>query len=89
MSCIGIYYGDMTPLPLLEMYGRDVRFFTGRVNARAIIPEVITLVQSGGIQPERITSDVVAWKDAAEPLIEPSMKLVFVRDWTAVAWCWS
>jgi len=79
-TSIGIYYNDMTPLPLLDMYGRGVHFFTGRVNARAIIPAVLELLGAGKFDPAPITSDVVPWNDAADALAEPSMKPVFVRD---------
>jgi len=78
-TSIGIYYNDPTPIPLLEMDGRGVRFRTGRANARADMPAVLELVQSGRIQLERVTSEVVPWEDAAEALADPSMKTLFVR----------
>lgn len=81
-TSIGIYYTDPTPIPLLEMYGRGVRFHTGRANARADMPAVLELVQAGRIQPERVTSEVVPWEDAAEALADPSMKPLFVRGVT-------
>jgi threonine dehydrogenase-like Zn-dependent dehydrogenase len=79
-TSIGIYYADTVPLPLLDMYGSGVRFHTGRANARADMPEVLALVQSGRLRPELVTSETVPWDAAAEALAEPSMKPVFVRD---------
>jgi alcohol dehydrogenase len=78
-TSVGIYYEGSVAIPLLDMYGKGVRFFTGRVNARADMPEVLALVQSGRIAPDVITSEVVPWVRAAEALAEPSMKPVFVR----------
>ena len=34
-------------MPLLPMYTRGVRFVTGRVNARAVIPQVLELLADG------------------------------------------
>lgn len=79
-TSIGIYYSDAVPVPLLDMYGTGVHFHTGRANARADMPDVLALVQSGRLQPELVTSEVVAWCDAAEALVEPSMKPIFVRE---------
>jgi threonine dehydrogenase-like Zn-dependent dehydrogenase len=78
-TSIGIYYGDAA-LPLLDMYGRGVRFHTGRANARADLPRVLALVQAGRLHPEVVTSEVVPWDDAARALAEPSLKPVFVRE---------
>jgi threonine dehydrogenase-like Zn-dependent dehydrogenase len=79
-TSVGIYYGDMTGLPLLDMYGKGVHFHTGRVNALAEMPVVLELIRSGKLHPERVTSEVVAWSDAAPALMEPSMKPIFVRS---------
>jgi alcohol dehydrogenase len=78
-TSIGIYYGNMTPVPLLDMYGTGVHFHTGRANARADMPAVLELVASGRLRPELINSETVRWEDAADALREPSMKPVFVR----------
>jgi threonine dehydrogenase-like Zn-dependent dehydrogenase len=63
-----IYFGDPPPLPLLEMYTYGITFNTGRCNSRPIIPEVLGLVERGLLAPELVTSDVVAWSDAAAAL---------------------
>lgn len=77
-TSLGIYFVE-TPVPLLDMYTRGVRFFTGRVNARAEIPHVLELVASGRFHPELVTSEVVPWHEAAEALARPTLKPVFVR----------
>jgi threonine dehydrogenase-like Zn-dependent dehydrogenase len=74
-----IYFAGETPLPLLEMYTRGITFRTGRVNARAVIPEVLDLVVSGRLRPEQVTASVVAWDDAATALAALEAKTVVVR----------
>ncbi len=69
-----IYFEDPAGLPLLEMYTKGITFRTGRANARADMPDVIALAASGALHPEKVTSRVVSWQDAAAALLE--------RDWT-------
>lgn len=77
-TSVSIYF-RAPQLPLLEMYTRGVRFFTGRVNSRATIPAVLELVQSGRLRPDSVTSQIVPWEDAAAVLISPSIKPVMLR----------
>jgi threonine dehydrogenase-like Zn-dependent dehydrogenase len=74
----GIYYQGTVEMPLLPMYTRGVRFVTGRVNARAVIPQVIELLESGCDLTPAV--DRVAPWDAA-PDVWPTMtgKTVFTR----------
>lgn len=74
-----IYYTD-TALPLLEMYGRGVRFVTGRVNARAHLPHVLDLVASGRLDPTPVTTARVPWDRAIDGLLHGGAKPVIVRD---------
>jgi alcohol dehydrogenase len=69
-----IYFGEPPELPLLEMYTKGITFKTGRAHVREAMPRVLELVASGALEPERITSRVVAWADASDALLE--------RDWT-------
>ncbi|MCV7299028.1 alcohol dehydrogenase catalytic domain-containing protein [Mycobacterium barrassiae] len=74
----GIYYQGAVEMPLLPMYTRGVRFVTGRVNARAVIPEVVELLEAGcDLTPA--VDRVVPWDDATE--VWPTMrgKTVFTR----------
>jgi alcohol dehydrogenase len=75
-TSIGIYWGNDVALPLLEMYDRAVTFITGSPQARPAIPEVLELVASGKLEPERITTRVVSFDEAPDALAEPYTKLV-------------
>ncbi|MEA2495044.1 MAG: hypothetical protein QOJ29_2955 [Thermoleophilaceae bacterium] len=74
----GIYFEQVTPVPLLEMYTKGITFTTGRVHAGPAIPHVLELID-GGWDPEPVTSRVAAWDDAAEALVEERGKLVITR----------
>jgi threonine dehydrogenase-like Zn-dependent dehydrogenase len=76
----GIYFEPETPMPLFEMYSQGIRFFTGRVHARAAMPAVLDLVREGRFRPERVTGRVVPWADAAEALVEHDEKIVISRE---------
>ena len=77
-TSVAIYFEPLTPLPLLELYTRGCTLHTGRVHARAVIPEVLALVTAGRLDPALVTSAVVAFDDAPEALADPPTKLVLV-----------
>jgi hypothetical protein len=74
----GIYPEYNVEMPLLPMYTRGVRFITGRVSARAVIPEILELL-AGGCDLSPVVDRVVPWEDA--PSVWPTMvgKTVFSR----------
>ncbi len=78
-TSVGIYFEEMTPMPLLEMYTSGIRFVTGRVAARPAIPSILELAQAGAIHPELVTSSVADWEDAAEAVQQTERKLVIQR----------
>jgi alcohol dehydrogenase len=82
-TSVGIYYEETTPMPLLEMYTAGVRFVTGRVAARPVIPSILELAAAGAIHPERVTSNVAAWEDAPEAVLAEETKLVIEREASA------
>ena len=77
-TSVAIYFEPETPLPLLEMYTRGCTLHASRVHARALIPDVLDLVASGRLEPERVTSAVVSFGDAPDALADPPTKLVLV-----------
>jgi threonine dehydrogenase-like Zn-dependent dehydrogenase len=74
----GIYFQGPVEMPLLPMYTRGVRFVTGRVNARAAIPDVLDLLATAG-DLATVVERVVPWDEA--PAAWPAMtgKTVFSR----------
>jgi threonine dehydrogenase-like Zn-dependent dehydrogenase len=74
-----IYFTPDTPVPLLDMYTRGITFRTSRVNARAVIPDVLALISTGRLRPELVTSATVRWDDADSALADLSAKTVVVR----------
>jgi threonine dehydrogenase-like Zn-dependent dehydrogenase len=75
----GIYYQGRVEMPLLSMYTRGIRFVTGRVNARAVIPKILeTLTPTCDLR--LAVERVVSWDDA--PSVWPTMtgKTVFTRN---------
>ncbi|HLM86905.1 MAG TPA: alcohol dehydrogenase catalytic domain-containing protein [Solirubrobacteraceae bacterium] len=73
-TSVAIYFGAQPTMPLLAMYTKGITFKTGRSNARPAIPHVLELTASGALHPELVTTNTVAWSDAADALVE--------RDWT-------
>lgn len=74
----GIYYQGSVDMPMLSIYTRGVKFVTGRVNARAVIPEILDLLSAGCDLAPAVQS-VVGWEEA--PHVWPAMtgKTVFTR----------
>jgi D-arabinose 1-dehydrogenase-like Zn-dependent alcohol dehydrogenase len=74
----GIYYQGAVEMPLLTMYTRGVRFVTGRVNARAVIPEILELLAAGcDLSPA--VERVVPWDDAPEVWPTMTGKTIYAR----------
>lgn len=73
----GIYAQGSVEMPLLPMYTRGVRFVTGRVNARAVMPEVLELFAAQDLSP--VVERVVPWEEAPEAWPTMRGKTVFSR----------
>lgn len=78
-TSVSMYFRE-TPLPLLQMMLRGVRFEPTPTNIRAHLPDVLSLVHCGRVAPQRVTTEVLEWEALPEALAEPSMKPVFVRN---------
>ena len=78
-TSIGIYFAEETPVPLLEMYTKGIRFETGRVHARPAIEPILELVRSGAFRPELVTRETASWDEAAEAVAGHGGKLVISR----------
>jgi threonine dehydrogenase-like Zn-dependent dehydrogenase len=78
-TSIGIYFEAQTPVPLLEMFTKGIRFHTGRAYARPAMEPILELVRAGRFQPELVTRETAAWDDAAEAVAGHGGKLVITR----------
>jgi alcohol dehydrogenase len=79
--CVGatIYLED-PHIPAFAMYARGATYVTGRVNARAVMPEVLELLAAGRIDPLAVSERVLPFRSALEAFADPSLKPVFVRE---------
>jgi threonine dehydrogenase-like Zn-dependent dehydrogenase len=75
---VGIYFDDV-PIPIWEMYMRDVRFRIGRGNARRAIPHVLDMMARKCLCPEHATTETIDWQAAPECLMN-SAKPLMVRE---------
>ncbi len=77
-TSVGIYYDPLTPVPLLEMFSKNITFVTGRPHARNFIPAVLELIAAGKFDPAPVTRRTLAWEEA-EALPEERVKTVITR----------
>lgn len=77
-TSVAVYFEPATPVPLLEMYTRGCTLHTGRCHARALIPEVLALIDAGRLDPALVTSAVVGFDEAEAALVDPPTKLILV-----------
>lgn len=76
-------YGDFrerTEVPLRDMYARNITLKLGRVHARAHMHETLDLMQSGCLHPEHVITRRATFAEAAEAILDPTNKVVFVAD---------
>jgi threonine dehydrogenase-like Zn-dependent dehydrogenase len=78
-TVVGIFYEEYTRVPMLEMYSVGVTLRHGRAPARALMPEILTLIAAGRFDPTPITTATVGWEDAAQALSDPPTKLIITR----------
>lgn len=76
---VTIYLRD-PHIPYFELYFKGARFETGRVQARAVLPEVLDLAQAQRIDPAVVTQAVLPWDAAVDAIAATTLKPVFVRS---------
>ena len=76
---VSFFPGAMTPVPMGKLYTLGIQFFVGRAHAASLLPEVMPLIESGKLDPAKVTTRVVDWKDAPEAYLEDTIKLVVSR----------
>jgi alcohol dehydrogenase len=73
-------FASHTPVPLAHMYAQGITLKIGRVNARASLPACLAHVEAGHYHPEAVLTRRVAFDDAHEAMLDPTMKIVFLRE---------
>ena len=81
-TSVGYYFKKGTSLPLLQMYANDSTLHLGVSHPRATLPEVLDLIASGKFHPEKITTLLANWEDAAEAFLARTTKVVVHRPAT-------
>jgi alcohol dehydrogenase len=71
---------EQVSFPLFEMYLRGATYRISRGNPGASIPRLLELIEEGRLHHERVISDVIAWDEAPQALLEHPMKPMFVRE---------
>jgi len=78
-TSVGFYFQKETSIPLMQMYANDSTLHTGVSHPRADLPDVLDLIESKKFQPEKITTLLATWDDAAEAYLERTTKVVIHR----------
>lgn len=78
-TSVGFYHQKGTALPLMQMYTNDSTLRTGISHPRADLPAVLELIASRKFRPEKITTVLADWDDAAEAYLERTTKVVVHR----------
>ena len=79
-TSVSIYFGGDVAVPMLDLYLKGATLRTGRVNSRTVLPAVLEAIESGRIDPRLVTSETVAWEDAAEAILSYTTKLIVHRE---------
>jgi alcohol dehydrogenase len=78
---VAMYFDDLVGLPLRQMYARGITFHTSRVRARAELPGMLAHHAHGHFHPDRVTTRIVRFSDAADGALDPTPKVVWTNDW--------
>lgn len=71
-------FAETTELKLAPSYIRGLTYELSRVQSRAVLPQVVECVCSGALDPDRLKPNVLQFSDAAEAMLDPAVKLIFV-----------
>ncbi len=74
-----IYFAGDTPVPLFDMNMKGIRFDTGRVNAAALLPQVLELAGRHGLEPASIGATPVPWREMDQALLDGAFRPIAVR----------
>ena len=78
-TSVGFYFPKGTSVPLMQMYTNSSTLRTGVSHARADLPDVLELIRSGKLQPEKIVTTLASWDDSPEAFLQRTTKVVVHR----------
>jgi len=81
-TSISVYFDNAVPFPMTKMYTKGISFHTSRVQARAVLPQIVHEVSCGHYHPEVVTQLEATFSEAADVMDDPCAKVVFTNDWT-------
>lgn len=79
LQSVSSYLDETVPVPLRRLYTLGIEFHIGRAHSASLLPEVVDLVASGRLRPEKVTTAVIDWEDAPAHYLDPSIKLIVAR----------
>jgi len=81
-TCTGVSAGtgDRASIPLRAMYMKGITYTVSRVHARADLGGALECARCGGTHPDRLITREVRFREAAEAMTDPAIKLVFLAD---------
>ncbi len=79
-TVVALHWSRRTPIPLWDMYSRNINVQTGLVDARTVVPDVIALGRTGRLDLQTPISIVASWSDAPDALLARSTKVVVHRE---------
>ena len=81
-TSVGIYYKGKVSIPILAMYGTDMKFVTGRARARSDICGCFKALDLG-FCPDHVTTHISSWENAHKGLLENGPKVIVSRELSA------
>jgi alcohol dehydrogenase len=77
---VGYYFMRKAALPLTQMFANSSTLHIGVAHARADLPRLLALLQTGKFKPEKVTTLTADWDDAPRTFLERTTKVVVKRD---------
>jgi alcohol dehydrogenase len=77
LTSVAMYFGKTTPMPLRHAYYQGLTFHTGRVHARAVLPEPLNCIACGKLHVEHVTHRVASFEEAIDAMTDPGPKVIF------------
>jgi threonine dehydrogenase-like Zn-dependent dehydrogenase len=79
LQSVGYYADAMTPMPLLKLMTRGIRFFIGRVHSAAVLPSLLDEIANRRLDPSVVPNTLVPWEEAPRRYLDDAIKLVVLR----------